>query len=223
MRSRTTPRHANLQGRANTQAAVLGHAAELIAARGYHGMSMRDLAAAAGMGLSSLYTYFPSKDALLATLQTRAFESLLTSAAAADERDGTPETHLYAFVYQHVRYVVAHRAVMGVLVHEAGSLPAAERARVRALKERYFAVCRRLVGALAGDAGGAALDRATYHLFGMLNWLWGWYDAERHGTAEDVARSVFALFADGVRPPVAAPRPTALSPGLGGSADVCLR
>lgn len=39
-----------------------------MAERGARGMSMRDLAAAAGMNVASLYHYFPSKQALLAAV-----------------------------------------------------------------------------------------------------------------------------------------------------------
>jgi AcrR family transcriptional regulator len=40
---------------------ILTAAAHLLAARGYHGMSMRDLARATGMSLANLYNYFHSK------------------------------------------------------------------------------------------------------------------------------------------------------------------
>jgi len=44
---------------------VLEAALELFADRGYHGVSMRDLAAAAGIRASSLYSHVPSKERLL--------------------------------------------------------------------------------------------------------------------------------------------------------------
>ena len=38
-----------------------------------------------------------------------------------------------------------------------------------------------------------ALDRATYSIFGMINWVWAWYEPALHGTPDDVARSIHSL------------------------------
>jgi AcrR family transcriptional regulator len=47
-----------------TRALVLNCAAELFAARGYHGTSVQDVATAAGMTKGAVYFHFPSKDVL---------------------------------------------------------------------------------------------------------------------------------------------------------------
>lgn len=59
------------------EAAVVG-----FAERGYHGVSVRDLAATAGMQAASVYAHFPSKEALLAELVLRGHR-----AAQANVRD----------------------------------------------------------------------------------------------------------------------------------------
>lgn len=185
-----------------SQAEILAAAAALLARR--HNVSMRELARATGQSLANLYNYFPSKDDLLFALQHRAFETLVTAAEEAT-REGVPEERLYAFIHNHVRYFTAHPDVMRVLVHEAGALPAARRRAVRALKERYFELGREQVRAVLEEgcrdprsAGAAAadqpeLERATYSLFGMLNWVYAWYDAARHGGPTEVARTIHGL------------------------------
>ncbi len=196
-----TPRQARL---AQQRADILHAAAALIAARGFHGMSMRDLAEATGFGVSSLYNYFTSKEELLAELQIRAFETLI--AAANDSRNDTPDpaTRLYVFIFNQVRYFIDHADVMRVLIHEAAALPAEHRQRVRSLKEAYFRIGRDAVAAVfaqgcgtpdsaRGPVDAVALDRATYSIFGMINWVWAWYEPSLHGTPEDVARSIHGL------------------------------
>lgn len=183
---------------------ILGAAAALLAAHGYHGMSMRELARATKQSLANLYNYFPSKDALLFEVQSRAFETLLASAAEAVGGASDAEGRLHAFIYNHVRYVAAHREVMRVLVEEAGALPARQRKAIRTLKERYFDMGLAIVrGVLeegcAADAAGrpapspAEQQRATYSVFGMLNWVYGWYAPRQHGTAADVARTIHGI------------------------------
>lgn len=207
------------------RADILEAAATLIAARGFHGMSMRDLAVATGFGVSSLYNYFPSKDELLAELQLKAFQTLIQQAKATLPEGEDAATRLYVFIHNQVRYFVDHADVMRVLIHEAAALPAEHRQAVRALKEAYFRLCRDIVAdvfahgcAHADNARGAvedaALDRATYSIFGMINWVWAWYEPALHGTAEDVARSIHSLAMCGLVSNCAAnPQPGAL-PGL---------
>jgi AcrR family transcriptional regulator len=64
--------------------ALLGMAADLVDERGLEGLTMAALAEAADYAPASLYTYFPSRSALLAALQRRALAAL--GAVAADHR-----------------------------------------------------------------------------------------------------------------------------------------
>lgn len=191
---------------------ILEKAAGAIADRGFHGMSMRDLAAVLGKSLAGFYNYYGSKEDLLFDLQLRAFESLVQSAEQAIAGLEDPADRLYAFVVQHVRYVATHHAVMQVLVQEAGTLPAKRRRPVRAAKERYFDLGRSVVADVVrfnacepGKRRTAALDpreldRQTYALFGILNWTYGWYRPSEHGSPEDLARTFHRLALCGFRP-----------------------
>jgi AcrR family transcriptional regulator len=184
---------------------ILTAAARLLAAHGYHGLSMRELARETGMSLANLYNYFASKEDLVFGLQTRAFETLTASAEQSLHDVEGPEQRLYAFVLNHVRFIITHRDMTRVLVEEAGELPPARRRAVRDLKERYFAIARGIVVALqesgCGQRDAVALgpqtdaerERATYNIFGMLNWVYGWYREDRHGSIDEVARSVYRI------------------------------
>ena len=184
--------------------AILDAAARAISEHGFHGMTLRALAAATGQSLANFYNYFDSKEEVLYEIQRTAFESMIEATREAVDQEATPEGKLYAFLLQHVRYVAAHRDAMRVLVHEARALPANERAAVRRLKERYYEIVRGIVADLyrngcgAPDASGAEpdareLEHLTYGVFGMVNWLYGWYQPSRHGPPADVARSLHSL------------------------------
>jgi AcrR family transcriptional regulator len=180
---------------------ILDAAARAIAGHGFHGMSMRDLAAETGQVVAGLYNYFSSKDEVLFEIQTTAFETLIATAGDALRGVESPRDRLFAFIYQHVGYVAAHPDVMRVLVQEAGALPPPKRARVRALKKRYYDLCRGIVADLyRPDAKGGRreLERITYGTFGMINWVYGWYEPKRHGTPGEVARSLHRLALSGL-------------------------
>jgi AcrR family transcriptional regulator len=165
---------------------------------------MRELARETGQALATFYNYFRSKDEVMFHIQAGAFETMIVTAEDALRGLSLPQDRLFAFIYQHVRFVAEHPDVMRVLVHEAGAVAPARRNQVRALKERYYDLGRRIVGDLFRDGCGAQgsagskanqleLERITYGVFGMLNWTYGWYVPARHGTPGEVARSLHAL------------------------------
>src|SRR3990172_12804866 len=94
------------------RAEILQAAAAAIAENGFHGMTMRGLARATGRGLASFYNYFSSKEDVLFSLQTDAFETLTNSLKAALKDVDEPVERLYIFVLNHVRYLAEHRSVM---------------------------------------------------------------------------------------------------------------
>ncbi len=180
------------------RARILEAAVTAIAKHGYYGMSMRDLARSAGRSPASFYNHFRSKEDVLFELQTTAFRRLLESgrqavSEAGDDRDD----QLMAFIANHVTYAADHRDVMRVLVHEASALSPERRAVVRGLKEDYFDVARAILADLTGT-DGPELMRATYSVFGMLNWTYGWYAPEQHGRPLDVARTIHRIAVHGL-------------------------
>ncbi len=184
---------------------ILAAAAAAIAEHGYHGMSMRGLARATGRSLASFYNYFSSKEDLLFSLQTDAFETLANSLEAALEGVDDPVERLYVLVFNHLRFLAEHRPVMRVLVHEASALPAGRRRTVRVLKERYFQIGKDIVGSILGagcsshgvegvvNPDAAEVERVTYSVFGMHNWSYGWYDSQHHGSPQAVARTIHCI------------------------------
>jgi len=202
-----------VQRRDRSRAAILAAAARAIAREGYHGMSMRDLARATGRGLASAYAHFASKEEILYALQSEAFDALIESAEAATAAEQDPVRKLHAFILSHLRFFTAHPDLMRVLVQEAGALPARKRAAIRQRKERYFQIARHILevvvefgcgvpGARRPDDGASdeELERATYALFGMLNWVYGWYEPRRHGPPEALARTFHRIVLRGTLP-----------------------
>jgi AcrR family transcriptional regulator len=205
------------------RAEVLGRAAAAIARHGFHGMSMRDLAKATGRSLASFYHLFRSKDEILFALQSHAFEQLLESAARALATIDEPIGRLQIFVLHHVRHFMRQPDVMRVLVLEASALPRTMRGEIRALKQRYFELGQgvlRDVLARGGRVDDDELERMTYSMFGMLNWIYGWYEPARHGTPQDLARTIQHLLLHGIS---ALPRRDASWDAIGDALDALPR
>jgi len=176
---------------------LLGQAARVFAERGYHSTSMRDLAAASGMSLAGMYYYVRGKEDLLLLIQERCFAGVLEGARAAIEGAADPMERLRAFIRHHITYFASHMAEMKVLSHEANALSGEVRRKVNTVKRRYVDLLESLLKDAAPD--GAPVDRsaAAYLLFGMMNWIYNWYDPAGALDPERLADLIARIFLGG--------------------------
>jgi len=148
---------------------ILATAAELFAARGFHGVSVADLGAACGISGPALYKHFVSKDAVLAEMLVSISEELLgvgrERVAAAPDAGAA----LAALVDWHVDFALRHRPLIVVQDRDWQSLPVEARERVRALQREYVdlwaAQLRRIHPDLDLDPARAMAHAA----FGLIN------------------------------------------------------
>ncbi len=81
---------------------VLDTAAGLFGARGYHGVSVRDIAAAADMTPGAIYSHFVSKTALLVAVYEEGIDRITASVDAAVAREMDPRNRLRAACEAHL-------------------------------------------------------------------------------------------------------------------------
>ncbi|MDP3773296.1 MAG: TetR/AcrR family transcriptional regulator [Gemmatimonadales bacterium] len=183
----------------NRRENLLAVAARVFAATGYDRTSMRDLARASSMSLAGMYYYVKGKEDLLFQIQRNCFELVQQGALDAIGRQLSAEERLAAFIRHHVTFFATHMAEMKVLAHEAESLSGAGLETVRRLKRGYGDVLLGLLTELGGHGSGAQVDRhvAAYTLFGMMNWIYTWYDPKGPVDVAELADSITRLFLNG--------------------------
>lgn len=179
--------------------ALLGNAARVFAERGYHQTSMRDLAHYAGTSLSGLYYYVKSKEELLFLIQDRNFTAVRAGLAEALEGARDPLERLGRFIENHLGYFATHMAEMKVLSHESGSLTGEYLHRVNDAKREYALLLMDILAGVEATHGPAHANRrvATYSLFGMMNWLYNWYDPLGDIDVSLLAQNVTRIFLGG--------------------------
>jgi AcrR family transcriptional regulator len=152
---------------------ILATAAELFAARGFHGVSVVEIGAACGISGPALYKHFPSKDAILAEMLVSISERLL---AVSRERSDATTDHaraLAALVDWHVDFALAHRALIVVQDRDWEQLPDEAREEVRTLQREYVGLwADRLRGAhrdLGRELGRDTARAMAHAAFGLIN------------------------------------------------------
>jgi AcrR family transcriptional regulator len=116
---------------------ILRAAAELVAERGFHAVSMADIGAASGIVGSGVYRHFDSKSAVLVALLDEGMERLLAGAAAA-VGSGRPDAEvLDELVRDQVRFAVDEALLVRLWLREVQTLPDGDQRRLRRLQRHY--------------------------------------------------------------------------------------
>jgi AcrR family transcriptional regulator len=148
---------------------ILDIAAELFAARGFHGVSVAELGSACGISGPALYKHFQSKDAMLAEMLVSISETLLAEGRSRVESAEGPRAALEALVEWHIEFALEHRALIVVQDRDWSSLPDEARERVRALQRSYVDVWATQVRLLDPSLSPETSRTRAHVLFGLLN------------------------------------------------------
>jgi AcrR family transcriptional regulator len=169
---------------------------------GYEKASMRAVAQAAGTSLAGLYHYFASKERILFLIQYRTFNALANNLREKLHGVDDPVEQLRVMVRAHVGYFAANMAALKVCSHELDSLSGASYEETLRIRREYYGLVRTIIERLLETrAPGNTLDGhvATMSLFGMLNWLYRWYDPASDRSPSVVANQFATQFLYGVR------------------------
>jgi AcrR family transcriptional regulator len=160
---------------------ILKTAAKIFAEKGFHHTSVRDISRATKMSLSGLYYYFSTKEELLFLIQERCFLTLLQRWEQAANSNLDIRARIRAFAENHLSFFLHNMPEMKVMAHEDESLTGEFNDKILVLKRRYVKVITDLIGELQGQEDGKGIDLrvATFALFGMMNWIYTWYQPKR--------------------------------------------
>jgi len=181
IRSQVTPRRRSsvsgprLETRFDRRLArILVHATNVFCEKGYAAASMRDLSRASGVSLSG-----------------RLRERLV---GVED-----PEERIRLFILNHLEYFLANQKAMKVLSHEDDVLKNGFGAEIAAIKREYYRICVDLMDGYKLARGSDFSSRtAVLSLFGMMNWIYTWYNPRVDGDAKELAREMGDTFLKGI-------------------------
>src|SRR5688500_12936504 len=115
---------------------ILEIAVGLFAARGYHGVSMDDIGAAAGVTGPALYHHFAGKEAMLIAALIPVSEGLLEGGRRRMVEHSGRDA-LESLIEVHVEFALANPAVIALHLHELDRLPEEPRRQIRRLQRLY--------------------------------------------------------------------------------------
>jgi AcrR family transcriptional regulator len=178
---------------------ILVHATNVFCDKGYAAASMRDLSRASGVSLSGLYYYFESKEELLYLIQKHTFSTILDRLRQRLRQVSNPEERIRLFIFNHLEYFLANQKAMKVLSHEDDVLRNGFGAEIAAIKREYYRTCMTLLENYKQARGIDFSSRtAVLSLFGMMNWIYTWYNPRVDGDAKALAEEMGDIFLRGI-------------------------
>lgn len=149
---------------------ILSAACSVIARRGFHQASIREIARAAGLSLAGLYHYVGEKDELLFLVLGRSLDRLIEDLDRSLAEARTPEGRLLALIRTHLDFGFHHAHALRIINRDHELLAEPRRSEIAAKRQAYL---QRGLGVLRDldphRRSATELFSATNLLLGMLN------------------------------------------------------
>jgi AcrR family transcriptional regulator len=173
---------------------ILTAAADVLAERGYHGMSLDEIADRLDLTKATLYHYFPSKEALVnACLEAIATRSNQRLAEAAADSAGPASERLHRLIVTQLVIIVREQPQMARMFLQPMDWPETYRRRTKALRRQHDEIFRSVVreGISSGEFD---VDEtiAMHNLHGAMNYVPVWFRSKRKKDVEEMAAAVAA-------------------------------
>jgi TetR/AcrR family transcriptional regulator, cholesterol catabolism regulator len=174
--------------------------AKLFYEMGYEKTSTRDIAKTIGVPNSALYYYFQSKQEMLFAIIDGLMENVVLNLKENIEPIQDPEKRLLLIIQDHINSFVSHKYESKALIYDDHCLEGDFRKIVQEKERRYFALVRDTIGEIIRNFN-VRIDAnvAAFSLFGMLNWIYKWYDPNGKVAPNDLSRQIFRIILTGVK------------------------
>jgi AcrR family transcriptional regulator len=147
---------------------ILAAAADLVAHKGFHAVSIAEIGAAAGITGSGIYRHFDSKSAVLVALFDRVIDELLRDEHDILESTSDLSHALDQLIAGQVEFVVGDRELAQVYYNEINNLPEVDRRTLRRKQRLYLEEWVHLVSELRADLSDADARAVVHAAIGAI-------------------------------------------------------
>ncbi len=192
------------QASKNRRDEILGMSVALFAAKGYEGVSMRDIARAVGVTPGALYNHFPDKDQLYLDVVAYAVKENMSPVNSLLDERGTPWQRLEKFVCRLARMLEKERDLRRLM---QWVLLDADECRMKKLTECVFQELFQVLRSFARElAPGQDPDLLVVSMVGLVIYPFETQAVRRYlsvpgqrkETPQALARHVVALLRAGI-------------------------
>ncbi|BCK58664.1 TetR/AcrR family transcriptional regulator [Nocardia wallacei] len=157
------------QLKAQRRQQLLDAGARLIADRGFPGVRLDDLGAAAGISGPAVYRHFPSKEALLVELLVGVSQRLLEGGRAVVAQFDSPAEALSRLIDFHLDFALGEPELIRIQDRDLENLPEAARRQVRRTQRQYVELWVSVLCRLHPELPEPTARVQAHATFGLIN------------------------------------------------------
>jgi AcrR family transcriptional regulator len=178
---------------------IITACAPLFLENGFHETSMREVAEAAGLGKSTLYDYFRSKEEILLFYFEDALGGITQRAREIIAQEANVSEKLRRIMLMHLGYLVENQKIFLILSFEAQRLSAAGQEQLQAQRHAYQDMLRELIeeGQCLGEFRQVNSLFAARSVFSLLSLAV--FTSRPTGTPEQMLEEAMAIFFTGIQ------------------------
>jgi AcrR family transcriptional regulator len=178
-----------------TEQRIVEAATTLFYEKGFHGTSMREIAAAVGIKAGSLYNHYAGKEDLLVRIATGTMEELLEGGRQAVAGQESPRDQLHALLMWHVVYHARGRFKARVADEQLTALSAVRREPVLRVRDAYTQLFKDILTQGQEVEGWhiPSVPVITFGIGGMCTFVDTWYRTDGPLSPEQIAE-IYADF-----------------------------
>ncbi|MEW6531293.1 MAG: TetR family transcriptional regulator [Thermodesulfobacteriota bacterium] len=174
---------------------ILALARNLFWQKGYHSVSMRDLAHAYGCQPANLYNYFKTKESILFEVLLEEMEQIIQPIAHIEaEEDGDPVEQLRLIIFGHLNVTLSYRRSAKTLFDVAlGSLSPRDRKVIVSMRDTYDRIIRKVIkrGQERGLFVSCDEKVAGFMIASMITRTRIWFHPGKGLTVAELAQFIF--------------------------------
>jgi AcrR family transcriptional regulator len=179
---------------------IIRKASNFFDKKGYYKTSMDDIAEAVGLGKSTLYYYFSSKEEILYLIHEEVIDSLIFSHLSRLNTRMTRAQLLQEVLIDILEQIAQSPGYVRAFFDHYRELNGDLKKQIEAKRDAYF---RMIVDVVRqGEAQGEFMTNdpglTTFAFFGMCNWAYQWYNPEGHWRPREIALHLGDVFMHGI-------------------------
>ncbi|WP_134701542.1 TetR/AcrR family transcriptional regulator [Ammoniphilus sp. YIM 78166] len=162
----------------------------LFEANGYHRVTVDQIVKESATSKGGFYHNFKSKDELLYTIHDHFISYVLEKGQEAYEKWSTPTERLHAIVKSFVMMIDLYKSEVTVFYQESSYLAPEYYREIEIKRDRYKELMFKVIqdGIDCGEfRKELPVPIISMAIFGMINWIYKWYQKEGRNTIEEIA------------------------------------
>ncbi len=167
---------------------------------GYHKASINDISSRMGTTKAAIYYHFHNKEDILYTIVDEMANRILLELKSGLKSHKDPVQRLRALISSQIGFMKGYRKEVKILIEDKRFLGGDLGRLTREKEATIFHIYRSILEELKNDGRlkESDLTTATFGIFGMINWLYHWYDPKGKLPIEKLAENIVGILFHGL-------------------------